>query len=186
MKSLKQLELEYCIRTQSPSYWARTVKPSCEYCWKDYECELPTKLEEINEEIAKLEQKWDTWETPKFVTLHIADFTATNNEEIIEERKRCAKEDKERSAIALFRWKSEIEDKITSCLNRRTYLAIKLYHNNFLNQGSWGIANCVHCRHYLRIEGVCSIFGIYNPSPKRICKHYNGMGWSELRKLNRR
>lgn len=186
MKSLRQLELECSIRYKSPSYWARTVKPSCENCWKDYECELLQELEKINEEIAELEQKWDTLTAHKHVDLDLAIFANGNDDKAIEKQKAYAREKWERKAIRLFENKSEIEYKITSCLNRRTYLAIKLYHNNFLNQGLWGIANCKHCPHYLHVEGLCPILGIYNPSPKRICQHYDGMDWSELRKIIRR
>lgn len=184
MKSLKQLEMEYYIRTKSLSYWASVVKPSCENCWKDYECELLQELEKIDKELVELEQEWDSWKTLKYVKTHMYDFTkCAYSYKMVEDKKRDCREEKQVIAKKLFKEKARTEDKITSCLNKRTFLAIKFYHNNFLNQDCWNIAHCMYCRHYSRIYGACPILCFYPKTSRRICEHYDGMGWSELRKV---
>lgn len=174
MKSLKQLELEYYIRKKRPAYWASVVKPSCEKCLKNRDCTLLQKLDWINSSLANLEQKWDTWKIPKHIKMRMHDYIeCTDSHKMIEDKRRCCKEEKQILARKLFREKAEIMDKITSCLNSRTYLAIYQDHCNFENQSSWNIGKCHDCTFYVPMHGgICTALGIYHPKSPRICKYF--------------
>ena len=129
-------------------------------------------MNRINEELSKLEQKWNTWEIPKHVPTQLLDYVeCTDLHKMKEDKKRYCKEEKYRIARDLFREKARIEDKITTCLNKKTGLAIKFGYNNFSNQASWNIVKCKDCTFY-DPRGVCTGLGIWNPKSPRICKHF--------------
>lgn len=138
MKSFKQLKEGYYIRKKSPSYWAGIVNPSRENCLKNYDCNLPQELNRINEELARVARAWGI---PKHVAICLPDYFDCNDiHKVMENKKRHCEKEECRIARDLFREKAAIEDKITSCLNSKTYLAIRKDYNIFSDQASWNIA----------------------------------------------